>query len=225
MPDKPLTKTTGRRQPSCTRNPSARLAGLVDSASTSVGDAQQLQPTPEDQDSGLERTTDQNCSVATQQTVKEDSQEENSDDSQEENSDNSAQGPIGIPQSVLSISGSNGTDEESISENDEAAVNEDSTNDTEEEMAVPVLVRSNRKFERPPTFSGLTSEDVIDWSEMYNKIGDYNGWSCKEKHDHVFMYLKGSAEKWFKALTPATTTWLDVTVNNAAGVDVVTEGV
>ena len=164
----------------------------MDSVSTAVGDAQQLQPTPEELDSGLERTSYQNCSVATQQTVKEDSQEENSDDSQEENSDNnSAQGPIGILQSVRLISGSSGTDEESNSENDKAAVNENSINDTEEEMAVPVPVRS-------PSFSGLTSEDVIDWSEMYNKIDDYNGWSCKEKHDHFFCTLRARLKSGLK---------------------------
>ena len=216
QPDRP--KTTGRRVPSCARNPSARLAGLANPGPTAAGgDAQQLQqPTSLDledssnlgevrdpnRDSGFNRTTDPDCSVATlQRTV------------------GNAPGPSGGGGSQRALLTDESGDEESASDESiyEAIVEEPSS---DEEMAS----RSNRKFERPPSFSGLTTEDVIDWADKYDKIGDYNVWSCKEKHDHVFMYLKGSAEKWFKALTPSTTTWLDVTVNTA-GVNVITEGV
>ncbi len=38
------------------------------------------------------------------------------------------------------------------------------------------------------------------------------------------MYFKGSAQKWFKALAPKTTTWLDVTTV-VANANVVTQGV
>ena len=87
-----------------------------------------------------------------------------------------------------------------------------------------MAARPNRKFERPPIFSGLPTEDVIDWAEQYSLVGDYNAWSCKDKHDNLFMYLKGSAQKWFKALTPKTMTWLDVTTV-VANTNVVTQGV
>ena len=85
------------------------------------------------------------------------------------------------------------------------------------------MAHSNRKFERPSFFSGLASEDVLEWVDTYSNIGDFNGWSCKDKHDHIFMYLKGSAGKWWRGLTPKTTTWLDVTTT-VNGLDVVTKG-
>ena len=120
----------------------------------------------------------------------------------------------------LKRSRSGETDEESDQTDSSQAQSDEPTSEPEEVMTT----RSNRKFERPPSFSGSVDEDAIEWAEKYEKIGDYNGWSCKEKHDNVFMYLKGSAEKWFKGLTPMTKSWLDVEVSSA-GVVVVTLGV
>lgn len=188
QPDRP-GKGPGRREPSCSRDPSSRIAKLNNPGlTTSAGDAQQIQPKPEDleedptnlrtirdvnRDSGFERG---DCSVATPQQTRQLVIHEE---------------PAG-----------EGTIHEDSS--DQSSNHEDSTSEVStdnEEMA-----RANRKFERPPSFSGLMSEDAIEWADRYDKIGDYNVWTCKDKHDNIFMYLKGSAEKWFKALTPKTTT-------------------
>ena len=78
----------------------------------------------------------------------------------------------------------------------------DGTNPT---APAPVLVArmaraTTRKFERPPTFSGLDEEDVVDWIRRYESIARYNGWNPQDHHDNLEMYLKGSAEKWYNCL-------------------------
>ena len=259
-------KGPGRREPSCSRDPSSRIAKLNNPGlTTAAGDAQQIQSKPEDleedptnlrtirdvnRDSGFERG---DCSVATPQqtrqpviheepagegTIHEDSSDQSSnlEDSisealiheqsadegtnHEDSSDQSSNHEDSISEELIheELAGEGTIHEDS---SDQSSNHEDSTSEVStdnEEMA-----RANRKFERPPSFSGLMSEDAIEWADRYDKIGDYNVWTCKDKHDNIFMYLKGSAEKWFKALTPKTTTWLDVTTT-VGGADVVTEG-
>ena len=79
---------------------------------------------------------------------------------------------------------------------------------SEEEMARP----ATRKFERPPTFSGLGEEDVVDWVARYEKTAKYNGWNDADMKDNLIMYLKGSEEKWWDSLAVEPTGWTDAQV-------------
>ena len=65
------------------------------------------------------------------------------------------------------------------SEDDLVPSTDEGSSSTDEEN-LGMAVRPNRKFERPPIFSGLPTEDVVDWAEQYNLVGDYNAWSCKD---------------------------------------------
>ena len=79
--------------------------------------------------------------------------------------------------------------------------------------------QSSKKFERPPNFGGTTDEDVIEFIRRYEKVARYNGWSPKDHHENLEMYLRASVEKWWRCLDPPTTDWEDTTA------DVVTNGV
>jgi hypothetical protein len=53
------------------------------------------------------------------------------------------------------------------------------------------------KFIQPPLFAGKEEEDVTEWMERYEKIGNYNRWGEAEKRAHVELSLTGAAQKWF----------------------------
>ena len=67
--------------------------------------------------------------------------------------------------------GTNHEDSSNQRSNHEDSISEVSTDSDE-------MARANRIFERPPSFSGLMSEDAIEWVDRYDKIGDYNVWTC-----------------------------------------------
>ena len=85
---------------------------------------------------------------------------------------------------------------------------------------------TTRKFERPPTFSGK-DEDVLDFIQQYEKVSKYNGWTKKECNENLEMYLRGTAEKWWRCLEPPTVDWEDSTANvttNGVTASVTTNG-
>ena len=85
---------------------------------------------------------------------------------------------------------------------------------------------TTRKFERPPTFSGK-DEDVLDFIQQYEKVSKYNGWTKKECNENLEMYLRGTAEKWWRCLEPPTVDWEDSTANvttNGVTASVTTKG-
>ncbi len=53
------------------------------------------------------------------------------------------------------------------------------------------------KFIQPPLFAGKEEEDVTEWMDRYEKIGNYNRWGDAEKRAHVELSLTGAAQKWF----------------------------
>jgi hypothetical protein len=53
------------------------------------------------------------------------------------------------------------------------------------------------KFIQPPLFAGKEEEDVTEWMERYEKIGNYNRWGYAEKRAHIELSLTGAAQKWF----------------------------
>ena len=102
--------------------------------------------------------------------------------------------------------------DDSSSREDESDSDETSSNTTPGPTA-RMARATTRKFERPPTFSGLDEEDVVDWIRRYESVARYNGWNQQDQHDNLEMYLKGSAEKWYNCLSPATTAWEDTTAD------------
>jgi hypothetical protein len=52
-------------------------------------------------------------------------------------------------------------------------------------------------FIQPPLFSGKEEEDVTEWMDRYEKIGNYDRWGDVEKRAHVELSLTGAAQKWF----------------------------
>ena len=95
------------------------------------------------------------------------------------------------------------------------------SSESEEHMARP----ATRKFERPPTFSGLGEEDVVDWVARYEKTAKYNGWNDADMKDNLVMYLKGAAEKWWDSLAVEPTGWTDTQVTRQVNNVDVTETV
>lgn len=77
------------------------------------------------------------------------------------------------------------------------------------------MARPNRKFERPSDFNGLATEDATEWANRYEKIGIYNAWQDVDLADNFFVYLGGSAQKWFNGLNPCPRRWRNK--KNAAG--------
>ena len=53
------------------------------------------------------------------------------------------------------------------------------------------------KFIQTPLFAGKEEEDVTEWMERYEKIGNYNRLGDAEKRPLVELSLTGAAQKWF----------------------------
>ena len=60
-----------------------------------------------------------------------------------------------------------------------------------------VTMAAQTKFIQPPLFAGKEEEDVTEWMDRYEKIGNYNRWGDAEKRAHVELSLTGAAQKWF----------------------------
>ena len=158
------------RQPTCTRSPSRRIRGIQPS-----GDETRIHL------GDWHSYTDADEAEA---------------DHDQGSTDRTKSGDI----SSSSPGGSEG--DETRDDPSEDETDSDGTNPT---APAPVLVArmaraTTRKFERPPTFSGLDEEDVVDWIRRYESIARYNGWNPQDHHDNLEMYLKGSAEKWYNCL-------------------------
>ena len=61
----------------------------------------------------------------------------------------------------------------------------------------------------PPAFYGKTSEDVVEWLEIYEEHAVFNGWDDYERLTSLPMFLKDSAKSWYSNLRHAKpTTWV-----------------